>query len=108
MLPLFPTYPLALKVIKVLSCGLIAGALGLVVGKLSGIIAAHAWLERVFWIGTVALLFHVLEGVTAAILAYRLKENPVKAGLYTFWTGFVGIVEILQRLENNHQATTAE
>ena len=108
MLPLLPTHPLALKVIKVISCILIAGALGLVVSKLRGIIADHTLLERVFWIGTAALLFHVLEGVIAGFLAHRLKENPVKAGVYTFWTGIAGIIEILQRLENNRQTTTAE
>ncbi|MEM7792868.1 MAG: hypothetical protein AAF579_00255 [Cyanobacteria bacterium P01_C01_bin.118] len=105
MLPLLPTHPLVIKVIKVISCILIAGALGLVVGKLSGVIAG---LERVFWIGTVALVFHVLEGMIAGVLAHRLQENPIKAGVYTFWTGIAGITEILQRLENNRQATTAE
>ncbi len=108
MLPLLPNHPLVLNVLKVLSCILIAGALALVVGKLSGIIAEHTFLERVFWVGTVALLIHALEGIVAGILAYRLKENPVKAGVYTFWTGTVGITEILQRLENSHQVTTAE
>ncbi len=108
MLPLLPTHPLALKVIKVISCTLIAGALGLVVSKLSGIIEDHTLLERVFWVGTAALLFHVLEGMAAVILAYRLKENPVKAGVYTFWTGIAGITEMLQRLENSRQATTVE
>ncbi|MBX2862534.1 MAG: hypothetical protein KTR27_03195 [Leptolyngbyaceae cyanobacterium MAG.088] len=108
MLPLLPTHPLALKVIKVISCVLIAGALGLVVGKLNGMVTDHTLLERVFEIGTAALLFHVLEGIIAGILAYRLKENPVKAGLYTFWTGIAGITEILQRVENNRQVTTVE
>ncbi|MEM9266683.1 MAG: hypothetical protein AAGA46_14275 [Cyanobacteria bacterium P01_F01_bin.13] len=108
MPPLLPTHPLVLKIIKVISCILIAGALGLVVGKLNGIIPAHSFLEKVFWIATVALLFHVLEGIAAAILAYRLKENPVKAGMYTFWTGIAGITEMLQRLDNNRQVTTME
>ena len=106
MLPLLPTHPLVLKLLKGVSCTLIAGALGLVATKLSGMIAEHTLLERVFWIGTAALLFHVLEGIAAGILAHRLKENPVKAGMYTFWTGIAGITEILQRLEDGQQVTT--
>ena len=106
MLPLLPTHPRVLKVIKVLSCILIAGALVLVATKLSGMIAEHTLLERGFWIGTAALLFHVLEGIAAGFLAYRLKENPVKVGMYTFWTGIAGITEILQRLEDSRQITT--
>ncbi|NEZ64285.1 hypothetical protein D0962_16050 [Leptolyngbyaceae cyanobacterium CCMR0082] len=108
MLPLLPTHPLVLKVIKGVSCTLIAGALGLVATKLSGMIAEHTLLERVFWIGAAALLFHVLEGIAAGILAHRLKENSVKAGMYTFWTGIAGIIEILQRLEDSRQVTTIE
>lgn len=108
MLPFLPTHPRVLKMIKVVSCLLIAGALLLVATKLSGIIAEHTFLERVFWIGTAALLFHVLEGIAAGVLAYRLKENPVKAGMYTFWTGIAGIVEILQRLDDSQQVTTVE
>ena len=108
MLPLLPTHPMVLKVIKVVSCIFIAGALVLVATKLSGMIAEHTLLERVFWVGTAALLFHVLEGIAAGILAYRLKENPIKAGMYTFWTGIAGITEILQRLEGDRQITTVK
>ena len=108
MLPLLPTDPLALKVIKVISCVLITGALGLMVMRLNGLIADHSLLARVFWFGTAALLFHVLEGLIAGFLAHRLKENPIKVGIYTFWTGIAGITELLQRIENSHQATTAE
>lgn len=108
MLSLLPTHPLVLNVLKVISCILIIGALGLVVLKLSGMITENTLLERVFWIGTAALLFHVLEGMAAGILAYRLKENPFRVGMYTFWTGVVGIIEILQRLEDSPQLTTVE
>lgn len=108
MLPLLPTHPLALKTIKVLSCILIAGALALVAAKAAGLIESHTLLEKVFWIGTVALLLHGMEAIVAAVLAYRLQENPVKAGIYTFWTGAAGIMDILQRLQSSHETTVEQ
>lgn len=105
MPPLLPTHPRILNTIKVISSTLIAAALALLVGKLNGMIAGHAWLENVFWVGAIALLFHGVEGIAASVLAYRLKENPLKAGVYTFWTGVAGLTELLQRLENSRQAT---
>lgn len=108
MWPLLPTHPRVLNVIKVMSCLFIAGALGLVIGKIGGVIAENSWLEHAFWIGSAALLFHILEGVVAGILAYDLKENPVKAGIYTFWTGIAGVIEILERREERNKATTVK
>jgi hypothetical protein len=97
-----------LKGIKVVSCLLIAGALGLVAGKVSGMITEHSLLEKLFWIGSAALLFHVLEAIAAIRLAHRLDEDPARAAAYTFWTGIAGISELLQKIEASNQATPVE
>ena len=97
---LFPTHPTLLKGIKILSCILIAGALGLLLGKGYAIIGHHPLpqlLEVLFWIGSCALFFHLLEGIAAAVLAYSRGKNPLKAGIYAFWTGFVGLYEIISK-----------
>lgn len=98
-MPLLPTNPTLLTLIKIASCTLIAGALGLVWGKTTGLIAPHSLVDHLFWIGSVALGFHGLEGIAAAILAQRLQENSLKAAIYTFWTGVAGISELVQQLK---------
>lgn len=104
-MPLLPINPRLLKGIKILSCLLIAGALGLVAVKASGLIPQKSPLDKAFWLGSVALVFHGLEAMVAAVLAHRLNENVIKAALYTFWTGAAGLAELFQQLDANSQTT---
>ncbi len=108
---LLPTHPTLLKSIKILSCILIAGALGLALGKGYATMENYPlpqFLEVLFWIGSCALFFHLLEGIAAAAVAYGHGENnPLKAGIYAFWTGFVGLYEIINRGKEVKRTTTA-
>lgn len=48
------------------------------------------------WLAAIALISHLIEGIIAAIVAYRKGLNPLKTGIYTFFTGTVGLVEVLK------------
>ncbi len=85
------------SIIKILSCAFIAIALGLTVGQIYSTIADRPLphiLEILFWIGSFVLFSHLIEGIVAFTIAYRRGENPIRAGIYTFWTGAVGLWEI--------------
>ena len=47
-------------------------------------------------IACVALVAHVIEGAVAGAIAYRRGNNVFKASVYAFFTGFVGLTEILK------------
>ncbi|MDJ0719628.1 MAG: hypothetical protein QNJ54_36295 [Prochloraceae cyanobacterium] len=99
MLKRLPTSLTLPSIIKILSCALIAIALGLTVGQLYAIVTHHPLphiLEILFRIGSFVLFAHVLEGIVAFTIASRRRENPISAGIYTFWTGAVGLSETLQ------------
>lgn len=99
---LLPTHPyllLIIKVVKVISCLVIAGAIGLTVGKLNGMIPSNSWLETLCWLGRMALLLHLVEAIAAMVLADRVNLNPLKAGIYTFWMGAAGIAELLLQIQ---------
>ncbi|MEM9214118.1 MAG: hypothetical protein AAGD25_07190 [Cyanobacteria bacterium P01_F01_bin.150] len=41
------------------------------------------------------LMAHVIEGLIAGAIAFRRGENVIKAGVYAFFTGFIGLTEII-------------
>lgn len=93
-------YPRLTNGIKLLSIGLMLGAIGLGIGRLWTIAQGQPWpplLELPFWLASVAAIAHVIEGIAAGILASQQGENSLKTGLYTFFTGFVGLSETWQR-----------
>ena len=52
-------------------------------------------------IACVALVAHVIEGMVAVVIAYRRGHNALQAGGYAFFTGFVGLTEILNDEASN-------
>lgn len=44
----------------------------------------------------VVLVAHVIEAVVGGAIAFRRGDNVLKAGLYAFFTGFVGLSEMLK------------
>ena len=53
----------------------------------------------------VALVGHIIEGAVAGAIAQRRGENALKASVYAFFTGFVGLTEILKsESPNDHIA----
>lgn len=89
-----PTYPRLRLIIKLISGIVITGVLGLVLGNLNGLIAPNSWLETLFWLGSMALLWHLVAAIAATVIADRANLNPLKAGIYTFWMGVAGISEL--------------
>lgn len=85
--------------IKVLSLFLISGAVGLEAGKLYGFFAGVEVPAVPFWIvgwGRFAIAAHLLEGILAAVYAPSKQRNPLMYGLYTFFVGTIGLVELLK------------
>jgi hypothetical protein len=56
-------------------------------------------LSPLFWLERLALISHGIEGIIAAFYAPSKKENPIKYGVYTFFVGTVGLVELFQKKE---------
>lgn len=51
-------------------------------------------LKSIFWLASVALIAHSIEGLIAAIKANSRDKNPLTYGIYTFFVGFIGLKEL--------------
>ena len=51
-------------------------------------------LEPIFWLATVALIVHSIQGAIAAFKASSQGKNPFSYGLYTFFVGTIGLKEL--------------
>jgi hypothetical protein len=99
MLKSFPLDSNLNRSIKVLSTSLITGALGLELGHLAARfmgLEPMAGLAMVFWISRVALVIHAVEGAIAAAYAPARARSALRYGIYTFFVGTVGLVELWQ------------
>lgn len=85
--------------IKVLSIGLMSGAIGLEAWHLSRAMPTELWrhLTVIVWVGRFAIGAHLLEAVIAAIYARRNAKPALSYGFYTFWVGTVGLIELWQQ-----------
>ena len=85
-----------LNPVKVFSSVLVAGALGL---ELWNILAGGSlfsdW-KLVFYLGRLVLVSHGLEAVIAVVYAGSKGQSPVVTGIYTFFVGTVGLMELFQ------------
>ena len=89
--------PNTAKLIKITSTILITSALGLELWNiylLSNNAVLPANIKPFFWIGTVALVAHAVEGIMAAVRVRDRHQNPITYGIYTFFVGFVGLKEL--------------
>lgn len=50
----------------------------------------------IFWIERVAVISHLIEGIIAAYFAPSRNEIPIKYGIYTFFVGTVGLLELFK------------
>ena len=104
--------------IKVISMVLVLAAIALHIWHL--VSPLPAFLDPVFRLTLVALLIHAIEGLVAAVLIFRYRQNTrtrnvenvstvlldhlpastplavIKAGLYVFFVGTVGLIEVLK------------
>ncbi|MGB3238828.1 MAG: hypothetical protein WBB29_11055 [Geitlerinemataceae cyanobacterium] len=90
--------------IKVLSTVLISGAIGLELWNLytHGFDRFESWMPIV-WFERFALVAHGLEGIVSAFLAPAKGEKPIPYGVYTFFVGTIGLLELFDRqLDSPH------
>ena len=83
--------------IKVISTVLIASAIGLEFWNVYARLhhgALPSRLNLVFWIGGFALSIHAIEGVIAAAFAPSRQKQPLQYGIFTFFVGTVGLLEL--------------
>ena len=89
-----------LNPVKVFSSVLVAGALGL---ELWNILAGGSFFsdwKLVFYLGRLVLVSHGLEAIIAVVYAGSKGRSPVVTGIYTFFVGTVGLMELFQPGEN--------
>ncbi len=89
--------------IKIASIILITSAIGLELGNTFGLLNTNQIpnnLTPIFGIARFALIAHLFEGIIAAIYARSKSKLPFKYGIYTFFVGTVGLVELF-RQENS-------
>ena len=113
------------KQVKVISTGLIFGAIALQIWQI--ISPLPQFLQSVATITQIVLVIHAAEGIIAALLIalyrWRMKDTPtqqtssllidhlpsstpaaiIKAGLYAFFVGTVGLSEIIQATKNSSE-----
>ncbi len=51
-------------------------------------------LKSIFWLASIALTAHAIEGLIAAVKASSRAKNPLTYGIYTFFVGFIGLKEL--------------
>jgi hypothetical protein len=61
------------------------------------IILEPRFLNLMLWIGSFAIAVHFTEAVVAAFCASSRNKNPIKYGIYTFFVGTVGLLELFER-----------
>ena len=85
------------KSIKIISTFVITGALALELWNLYLHLHSKSLpdnLNSLFWLGSVILISHVVEGLIASSKASSQDKNPLTYGIYTFFVGFVGLQEL--------------
>jgi hypothetical protein len=49
-----------------------------------------------FYLGRLALIGHAIEGLIAAVYAPSKGKSPLSMGIYTFFVGAFGLMELFQ------------
>ena len=91
------------SLIKIASTILITSALGLEMWQIYLHFTKASLpntLYPVLWLGSIALIVHLIEGLIAAFKANACHKNFITYGIYTFFVGFVGLLE-LQEIASN-------
>jgi len=86
---LFPT-------LKFISTILILSAIVLELWNIQAVLTNRN-LPPIFWIERFALTAHLVEAVIAGYYASAKNEIPLKYGIYTFFVGTVGLLELFEK-----------
>lgn len=87
-------------IIKVLSPILICAAIGVEIWTLYALQTGGSLPPLpigLLWFGRFALTAHAVEGVVASLVAKSREQSPIPYGLYTFFVGTVGLLELLEQ-----------
>lgn len=79
---------------------LIASAIGLELWNVYALLSntnIPSSLNPIFGIERFAVAIHLVEGVIAAFYAPSRKKPPIKYGVYTFFVGTVGLLELFEK-----------
>lgn len=60
-------------------------------------------LNSLFYLASIALIAHGIEGLIAAFKAKTYDRDFISYGIYTFFVGFVGLLELKASLSNVEQ-----
>ena len=85
--------------IKILSPILMLGMIGLESWHLSTVFSSLAFptvLIPVLQWGRLPVIAHLVEALIAIAVAVRRGKAPIAAGVYTFFVGTVGLLEVLE------------
>ncbi|HIK06024.1 MAG TPA: hypothetical protein IGS40_15130 [Trichormus sp. M33_DOE_039] len=82
--------------IKLISIVLITSAISLEVWNIYRPLNNET-VNAIFWFGRFALISHFLEAVIATIYASSKDEIPLKYGIYTFFVGTIGLLELFRK-----------
>ncbi len=92
-----------ISIIKVVSTILISTAIALEAWNIYAAIAEiniPNILTPIFWGERFIVTCHFLEGVIAAFYAPTKKKMPIQYGIYTFFVGTVGLLELFSKESN--------
>lgn len=84
-------------IIKCVSTVLIFSAIGLELWHLYAVLNDQKILTSLYpilWVGRFAVVMHLIEGSVAAFYAPSKRKIPIKYGVYTFFVGTVGLLEL--------------
>ena len=85
------------SLIKIASAIAISGALGLEIWYGSTFFSNIAFPEGLyplFLLGSLAIFAHAIEGIIAAVKVKSNVQDSIRYGVYTFFVGFVGLLEL--------------
>ncbi|MEH2071137.1 MAG: hypothetical protein V7K47_23770 [Nostoc sp.] len=86
--------------VKITSIILILGAIGLELANIFGLLNTNNTpniFTPILGIARFALIAHLLEGIIAAIYAGSKSQLPLRYGIYTFFVGTIGLVELFRQ-----------
>lgn len=86
--------------IKIISVVLIISALGLESWNIYALLnhwTIPSYLNPIFWVERLAMTIHFIEGIIAAYKAPLKNKIPINYGIYTFFVGTVGLLELFDK-----------
>ncbi|AFZ01920.1 hypothetical protein [Calothrix sp. PCC 6303] len=91
--------PNLINLVKVVSTTVMFSAVGLELGNiyaLTNSIRVPSNLDIVFVVERIAVTSHFIEAIIAGFFAPAKNKQPIQYAVYTFFTGTIGLLELLQ------------